>query len=807
MVAAVLSNAAPSGTEQWGCDLLACRVLEEASSQIVGSCRALGAELEGVCGKAMQRLPGPLAVGDESDGLSAFDCADACHVFIAAFATLSTAIVAVAGDLEITVSQPLRKSIALLTEESTGRAKHLQQVRSRFAELQERYRKTRQKTMEAKGKLEVQSSAGEKRWSWGRSSISESQRAASDQHAAMCDLARCEEELVESEASLRKLEDDSRERLRQLDREKKAMLRGALVRGACSLRRLLPVTDKVPLPEEWQGVMPSTDTAGRTPQAEAQADAAALGAVVGCPVVLGDASCVTSIKTSSNNPESNTRNNDISIETSINDTHSISAPTIDSRCSGNTDLVSMAHESSAASGSVMDACHSRGPEKLGPENLGLLELLEPALQDETEVTAVFTPVDGSRASRYLQTAGDGFGRQSSCGLSDDEQEVVDVEEASLTARAAGWSPGASSSRSGAGSSQVPKKRSLVFQSSNEFLIGQASRCSDSPFREGAGDAFIGSGTRLFPPPPSQKEATGPSAEAPPPPLAKFAEKKTSAAESEEGSDFENPTTEQKHALALLDEPKVALQFSPLVAEFPQRCFERYVKRVAERLAAVGETSWEKLQLRSADQPLGGVVGKLEMFWVHRPSTKPTAEEAEGLVCFQFVQGFAANHVRILHLSVTSGEEVPGGDPSWRDVLPSAILEARRLIFGTLPVDSLRAVVLAGEDDAGRIYVDRDVEEAYQQCRFRWFQLTQSLRRSRGLSRRRKFKPSSRFLVLHAPRMETDPVAPRSNIGTRPALLLRSGAASSKEESSAAVLAAALDGSADEDTDKIGFTAW
>lgn len=161
---------------------------------------------------------------------------------------------------------------------------------------------------------------------------------------------------------------------------------------------------------------------------------------------------------------------------------------------------------------------------------------------------------------------------------------------------------------------------------------------------------------------------------------------------------------------------------------------------------------------------------MELFWIHRPGALVTADTADGLVCFQFVQGCASNFARVLHLSVTNGEGC-----SWQELLPSAIFEVRRLIFGTLPVDSLRAVVLAGEEDTGRIYVDVDVETAYERCRFRWFQLTQSLRRTRssrvGLQSHGK-KLASRFLVLHTHRAQADPKAPHSTIGRMPSLLLK-----------------------------------
>lgn len=222
-----------------------------------------------------------------------------------------------------------------------------------------------------------------------------------------------------------------------------------------------------------------------------------------------------------------------------------------------------------------------------------------------------------------------------------------------------------------------------------------------------------------------------------------------------------------------------LEVSPLIAEDPRRCFERYIRRLSERLTCASESSWERLQARAAEQIAGGHVGKLDFFWIHRPNLtgdKTSPDTATGLVCFQFVQGFASNFARVLHLSVVAPDP-PNNSAveaaSWRDDLPSAIFEVRRLLFSTLPIDSIRAVVMAAEDESNKIYVDEDIEVAYQQCRFRWFQLTQSLRRTRSsIPGRKRVNKSTRFLVLHSSRLETDPAAPRSNIVSRPALLLR-----------------------------------
>lgn len=233
----------------------------------------------------------------------------------------------------------------------------------------------------------------------------------------------------------------------------------------------------------------------------------------------------------------------------------------------------------------------------------------------------------------------------------------------------------------------------------------------------------------------------------------------------------------------LEAPTVQLEISPLMAEDPRKLFERYTRRLHERLMSATETSWDKLQERASEQLLGGVVGKLEFFWLHPPGQSASPDTAVGLVCFQFVQGFASNFARILHLSVA--EEASDLPPesstdtawpgNWRISMPSAILQVRHFLFSMLPVDSLRSVVLAGEDDAGRIYVDAHIEVCYQQCRFRWFQLTQQIRRSKNsLRRKAKVKRGARFLVLSSPRQDTDPAAPRAavSVGRLPAVVLR-----------------------------------
>jgi len=238
----------------------------------------------------------------------------------------------------------------------------------------------------------------------------------------------------------------------------------------------------------------------------------------------------------------------------------------------------------------------------------------------------------------------------------------------------------------------------------------------------------------------------------------------------------------------IDEPNVSLELIPIVAEDPQKCFKRYVLRIPERLAMSSEVSWETLQARAAEQPLGGLVGKLECFWIRAVGMTASPETAEGLVCFQFVQGFAANFARVLHLSVVGtcaqGESssTEAGD-EWQEVLPSAILEVRRFLFGTLPIDSVRGIVNAIEDENGDMCVDNDVEQAWKKNRFRWFQVHQNLRRIRSVVRRRKML-SSRHLVFHASRTKQDPRTAQTSIGRLPALMLRSSEDAPNDEEDA-----------------------
>lgn len=629
------------------CDVLTCKLLEEVSGQIASNCRTFGDHLQGVCGGAMRQLQAETfaAAGEKVE-----DCTD----FLSTFANLSAALLAVAVDLELVVTQPLQRTIATLVEESTGRAKHLQQVRRRFAELQERYARTRQKTLDAKSKLG--GGEGDKRWRWRKST----EKTAVDQHAAVCDLARCEEELLESEACLRKLEDDSRERLQQLEFEKKAMLRRVLQQGRSSLRRLLRVADKVPPLDDFQGVMPGADKAS---------------------------ACLQEVQTRE------------------------ALPTGD-----------------------------------GP-------LPEPEVcQMAEEMGAQEHQPCEDRFARYLPGP----------DVDDDVEDGEDKDiEVGATVRAAGWSPDSSCSRSRrAGSGR------LVFDSEASVHVLKACRGPVTAAGEGSARRSL------------DLSRHGKAPEGQP--------SRTPELEAQADSDDED-----LELGGAPSPPNVEFQLSPLIAEQPQRLIDRYMKRIPEHLAAAAETNWEKLQGLAAEQPLGSLVGKLEIFWIHLPGKVASADSADGLVCFQFVQGHAAHYARILHLSVA-----PQDGLGWPQALPAAIAQVRHFIFTTLPVQSLRVVVLAAEDEDKRICIDRDVEAAYKHCRFRWFQLTQRLRRAKSaFLRHRKSARSIRFLVLHSPRTDEDPPAPRDAVGTKPALKLQAEGPDDSPEAEDSTLA------------ELSFTAW
>mmetsp|Transcript_22473 Transcript_22473/g.49799 ORF Transcript_22473/g.49799 Transcript_22473/m.49799 type:complete len:756 (-) Transcript_22473:32-2299(-) len=689
--------------EWMSCDLMVYRVLQDTSAQIASNCKAFSERLKTVCGAAKSQLPQD----------------DSFNTFLTGFGCLSMALLQLSADLDASMSVPLKSLIDTLQEETQGRCKHWRQLRSRMAELQDRHCRSREAASKAKGRL---ANADETQRGWFRKK--DDKEAAIEQHAAMCDLAKCEEELRESEACLKQLESESRERLTQLDNEKRAVLRGALTRGAGTLRRLMVVADKAP-PEpadshsdEWRGIVPGEEFLG--------------------PL-----------------------------------------------------------DADGASSPLTDGCEASGADRasddFSPGAATPQRLTVPAASPATLPSVESRPQDGSVSSapnvdtvaaKYMQG-----GIQELVDVSDDG-EPEEEEEEDATSRASNWSPTKSPPVV-----RTPARRSLVFQSASTGVALR--RDADTPggsrgpkSAEGRWAADIltrsvsdltndgtpgASSSELASSFPVTRGESG-----------RMVAQQRSQAVLEDDDDDDDDMMSSKAtsatALAPLAAAEVKLEISPLTTEFPHKSFERYVQRLPPRLAFASETSWSKLQARASEQTLGGHVGKLEMFWIHRPNLDPAPETADGMVIFQFVQGFAANFVRILHLSVIGSpcpEQSPGREKGaapetdWAKLMPSAIFEVRRLLFATLPVASLRAVVLAGEDETGRIYFDRDVEVCYARCRFRWFQLTQSLRRTRSvLNRKEKVKPSSRFLVLHAARGELDPPAPRSSISALPALKLR-----------------------------------
>jgi hypothetical protein len=728
------------GMPEWmGCDLAAYNIVQEVSSQIVSNCETFGKHLEGVCGRAIERLP-------HSSGDDSFDCSDACISFISAFGALSHELLELADDLESSVRQPLQGIILSLTEERAGRMNHWKQVKTRFAELQERYRRSRQRSIEARGRL----AEGKKNW-LGRKK--DEGKAADEQHAAMCDLAECEEELRESEASLRKLEEENREMLRELNREKQTVLRSVLAKGMGSLRRLVSVADKAIAQESDAG------NSGVAPPSPSDGFAGVM--------------------------PSRTKKD-----------------------------MSDDGEGQEAGEKPEDATPVPKPKSVIPEPP------QEALAEPSD--GYHAPSDPS--AKYVQ----GSGAPLDIGRGFDISELTESdEEEDAVSRAAAWTPLKESPVAKA----KAQRRSLVFQgNAGACLMGPSTdprplsttrksapgKLAFSPSSEHPSISTPVSLNKIsvFGEESSTVEAeTGPppqAVSAPPPiagpPVASIATPVVSPSAHEPKQQFscpqKSPSTsvssspQSKRRVGLVEDsddddddeddvkaraPKppleqapVRLEVLPLVAENAQKCFERYIQRVPETLLGVAEPSWSKLQERAGEQQLGGHVGKLDIFWICRPGTEPSPETADGIVCFQFVQGFAANFARILHLSVAAVGQCSTGRATWSSMLASAVFETRRFIFETLPVDSLRAVVLTGEDDSGCIYVDRDVEAAYHRCRFRWFQLTQNLRRTKsGIRRKHKVRPSTRFLVLHAPRQEHDPKGPRnSTIGRLPAALLK-----------------------------------
>lgn len=104
-------------------------------------------------------------------------------------------------------------------------------------------------------------------------------------------------------------------------------------------------------------------------------------------------------------------------------------------------------------------------------------------------------------------------------------------------------------------------------------------------------------------------------------------------EDEDDDDGDGGNARRREPVLVLAAPEIDLEVLPLVTENPRICFERYVQRLPEQLAATTDTVWDKLQARAGEQILGGHVGKLECFWILRPGTDATPEAAEGLVCF------------------------------------------------------------------------------------------------------------------------------------------------------------------------------
>lgn len=750
---APLSAFSPDAPDWMACDLAACRTLQTASEEIVSTCRQFGSQLAGICGKATQQIPSSGAKTDQAD-------ADLCQKFLWTFGMLSSALVCVAGDLESTVIVPLQASIAKLQEESSGRIKHWQQVRGRFAELMERYGRSRQRSIEAKEKLAQSASAGSRGSFWRK--LSQDGKAAAEQHSAMCDLAKCEEELLRSEVSLRKLEEESRERLAQLETEKNEALQGAITKGASSLKRLLPISARarqldeveVPCSDGWSGVLPPSAGAA-PPQAMAFEE----------------------------------------------------AEEKDLPWQGGSEFNDILKPQATSSDHVACESGSTPAEFLARAGAGV----EASEDDGNDPHTTETP--SNRFDSYLPTASE------SADFAELDEVIRghdgDGEMEDAAARAQNWSLGVNGAKTV--SRPFRRKRSLVFQKDDSARLvrpessspaGVPSSCvrqgsnfsaisqscpsvaalavsqsisegrrtpmsvpvaAAAPFTLNSVSSFQGSG-----------KAAGSTIEDEisfgiwnVPTLLSSPSASIKGAKREESDDECLRKTESKRStVALLDLLEYDLGLSPLLTEDPRREFELYVQRLDGRLAQSMDTCWERLSKTASEHLQGAHAGKLEFWWIHAPGKKASPELADGLVCFQFVQSCATNFARILHLSVVSHED------GWSAVLPSAILEVRRLIFGTLPVDAVRAAVLALEDESGRTCVDEEIEVAFNQCGFRWFQLTQDIRRTSSKFRRKQKSVATRNLVLNTYRSKQDPEAPYSEIRRLPSLLLQDSVLSS-----------------------------
>jgi len=709
--------AAPSAEDSppgWmACDLLACKTLRDASAQIVLSCTTFGTQLQGVCNRAIEQLPPDASQFEASSASSDAEVtANACLRFVSAFVVLGRALLQLAVDLDGSVTRPLQGVVATLTEETAGRAKHWKRVREQLSALQEQYGKTEKLAQDARNVL-ASTGAEDKRLGAQIAGLFKGRRAsddaASQQHAAVCALARCEEEVRLSDVSLRRLETDSRERLEQLNKEKHKLMESALSGGAESLRLTL---------------LAAVEAAG---QPGALLEAASPAPVAALPASPSPSPLSQLLPKAP-------------------------PPTPVAEASG---------EAQSAGGPTA------GLEAAGP--------VDPSL-------------------RYGVSVG--------C----EELEIGDLlssdnEEEDVLARAARWSPGVASASPATSTPGTKARRTLVFQGSSDVCTSAISKrvslrddikqnpkdqataaavaaaAAAAATAAAAGSTVVrspnsASSFQEFPPcgsPKSSQSGTPKSQKVSLPPFS-ATQRSSQVDDDDDDDDVEVGLRDRP---ATLEVAEMQLELLPLIAENPQACFERYARRLPERLAVTTETTWQKLQARASEQLLGGHIGKLEFFWITRSGVDPSAETVEGLVCFQFAQGCASNFARILHLSVVG--DSAGGEDAWRDVLPSAIFEVRKFLFSTLPIDSLRAVVLAGEDASGRIYVDGDVEVSYERCRFRWFQLTQTqMRRTRSLAglRREKPKRSCRFLVLHTARKADDPAAPRGTVARLPAMLLR-----------------------------------
>lgn len=785
----VVPNVGGDAMPDWmSCDLGAYRILQDVSTQIVANCESFGKHLENVCGEALKQLPRP-------DDSAAFDCADECVGFLSAFGDLSSVLLQLAGDLECSVKQPLQGIILSLTEERTGRMKHWRQVRSRFAELQERYGRSRQRSEAARGKLEKCDNKG--KWFHRGDTTQKAAQAASEQHAAMCDLAQCEEELNATEASLRRLEDESREWLRQMSREKQAVLRGVLAKGTGSLGRFVSVAEKaspkandpheeqkVVTPTGWSGVLPMSTKCPEEPPADKTEEKPSTPPVPQGVIPQPEAELQEepaekltpadpSAKYMQTTPgpvplDISELSDDSDDDAAARATHwspHKESPAVATKVKRGRSLVFMGSGStlisqskvtpkaSAASSSPANPSLSIGDSSLAKESPAVSRGLAigklAALKDDPVAPAT-SPFDVNRRFRV--------------GMEEIQAEIedgIDISDISSITAEVGNLPALSAPASAVSAPSLP----VAVKPPPEDLISTAWQANSSPAHVGFSSKACpaGSGTAAKDLGSPQKAHSAP---------------KLALDFDDDDDEDELCASPEPTAKTPLEKPDVALELVPLIADNAQKCFEKYVSRLPERVSSANDIRWDKVQARANEQQLGGHVGKLECFWICRPGVTAAPDTADGIVCFQFVQGFASNFARILHLSVVgdgrAGNSTEAGRAeSWPSLLPSAIFQVRHLLFETLPVDSLRAVVVAGEDDSGRIFVDSDVEVAYQRCNFRWFQLTQNLRRTKNAITRKHKVRQARFLVLHAPRRPTDPKAPRnSTIGRLPAMLLK-----------------------------------